>query len=310
MKIIPIASESLGVRSLAVFVKVGKRGILIDPGAALGPKRYSLSPANSEMAALQLARSKIQEFAKKADVITISHYHYDHHTPFFEGIYESSSPEIAKELYSGKILLIKHPTQNINASQKRRAHEFLKNVEGIAKKIEYGDSKTFDFGDFKIEFSPPVPHGREGSKLGFVVMVLIDDGKKSVIHASDTQLINEKAVKWIIEKNPDLLIAGGPPTYLTHRVGNVRDIGRELINRIINETNAELIIDHHIVRDKGYEEFFNSLDKRPLTFAEFLGRENAPLEAYRKELHEFEKGKDVELPKGIVKFLKELGEQK
>ncbi|HIH73196.1 MAG TPA: hypothetical protein HA300_07595, partial [Thermococcaceae archaeon] len=53
MKVIPLASESLGVRSLATFLEIGKVGILIDPGAALGPKRYSLPPAKIEMEALQ-----------------------------------------------------------------------------------------------------------------------------------------------------------------------------------------------------------------------------------------------------------------
>ncbi|AFK22488.1 hypothetical protein Py04_0901 [Pyrococcus sp. ST04] len=273
----------------------------------MGPKRYSLPPADIEMKALRLAREKIQEYSKKAEIITISHYHYDHHTPFFEGIYESSSPEIAKELYSGKILLIKHPMENINHSQKKRAHEFLRHAKRVAKGIEFADSKLFDFGKFTVEFSPPVPHGREGSKLGFVIMVLIDDGKKSILHASDTQLINDKAVEWIIEKNPDVLIAGGPPTYLSYRVGNVREIGLKNINRIISETNATLIIDHHIVRDKSYPQFFEQLDKTPLTFAEFLGKESAPLEAYRKELHKIERGENVEVPGGIKKFLGDVG---
>ncbi|AEC52441.1 hypothetical protein PNA2_1526 [Pyrococcus sp. NA2] len=306
MKIVPLASESLGVRSLALFLKIGKVGILVDPGVALGPKRYSLPPAEAEMKALLMSREKIQEYSKKAQIITISHYHYDHHTPFFEGLYESSSEEKAREIYTGKLLLIKHPTQDINASQKKRANEFLKYAKDIAKDIKFADSQSFDFGDFRIEFSPPIPHGREGSRLGYVLMVLVDDGKKSVLHASDSQLINDKAIDWIIKKNPDVLIAGGPPTYLSHRVGNVRKLGVENINKIIRETNAELVIDHHIVRDKGYEKFFEELDKRPSTFAEFLGKDSAPLEAYRKELHKIQKGEDVEIPNGIKKFLKEL----
>ncbi|CAB49888.1 MBL fold metallo-hydrolase [Pyrococcus abyssi] len=306
MKIIPLASESLGVRSLALFLRIGKVGILIDPGVALGPKRYSLPPAQAEMKALAVAREKIQEYAKKAQIVTISHYHYDHHTPFFEGLYESSSIEKAKEIYTGKILLIKHPQENINHSQRKRAQEFLKNAREIAREISSADSKTFDFGEFIIEFSPPVPHGREGSKLGYVVMTLVDDGKTRIVHASDSQLINDRAIDWIIEKNPDILIAGGPPTYLSYRVGNVREVGIKNINRIIAETNAKLVIDHHVVRDKNYENFFQELDKTPQTFAEFLGVKSAPLEAYRKELHKLEKGEDVELPKGIQKFLKGL----
>lgn len=42
MRVIPLASESLGVRSLATFVEAGGLRILIDPGVALGPKRYGL----------------------------------------------------------------------------------------------------------------------------------------------------------------------------------------------------------------------------------------------------------------------------
>jgi len=41
MKIVPVASESLGVRSMATFVEIGKLKVFIDPGAALGPKRSS-----------------------------------------------------------------------------------------------------------------------------------------------------------------------------------------------------------------------------------------------------------------------------
>ncbi|AHF80730.1 MBL fold metallo-hydrolase [Thermococcus paralvinellae] len=297
MKIIPLASESLGVRSLATYVKIGKTGILIDPGAALGPKRYSLPPAKAELEALMKARERIQSYAKKADIVTISHYHYDHHTPFFEGIYESSSPEKAREVYEGKILLIKHPKENINFSQRKRAWNFLKEAEKIAKKIEYADGRFFDFGEFIMEFSPAVSHGSEGTKLGFVIMVMVDDGTKRLVHASDIQLLNRKAVEWIIKQMPDILITGGPPTYLEgYRVKDAWNTGLKNLNEIIKETNAQVILDHHLIRDKRYLEFFAQLEKDPLTFARFLKREDKPLEAYRKELHKIEKGEDAELP--------------
>ncbi len=38
----PIAFESLGVRSMAIFVETDDLKILIDPSVALGPKRYGL----------------------------------------------------------------------------------------------------------------------------------------------------------------------------------------------------------------------------------------------------------------------------
>ncbi len=296
MRVIPIASESLGVRSLATFVEASGLKILIDPGVALGPKRYGLPPARIELETLQKMRKKLQGYAKRADVVIISHYHYDHHTPFFEGLYESSSEAFAKEIYGGKLLFIKHPKENINFSQRKRAWAFLKNAEPIAKKIEFADGKTFDLGGVRLEFSPAVPHGREGSKLGFVVMTLIDDSSKRIIHASDIQLLNRKAVEWIIEKNPDLLITGGPPTYLGKRAEGSWETGIKNLNEIIRETNAEIILDHHIVRDRRYLEFFDELDERPKTFARFLKVEDRPLEAYRRELHRLEKGESIELP--------------
>ncbi|WP_297480978.1 MBL fold metallo-hydrolase [Thermococcus sp.] len=296
MHIVPLASESLGVRSLATFVEASGLKILIDPGVALGPKRYGLPPVRIELETLRRMRKKLQGYARRADVVTISHYHYDHHTPFFEGLYESSSEAFAREIYRDKLLFIKHPKENINFSQRKRAWAFLKNAEPITKKIEFADGKIFDLGGVRLEFSPAVPHGREGSKLGFVVMTLIDDGSKRIIHASDIQLLNRKAVEWIVEKNPDLIITGGPPTYLGKRAEGSWETGVKNLNEIIHETNAEIILDHHIVRDRRYPEFFDELEERPKTFARFLKVEDRPLEAYRRELHRLEKGESVELP--------------
>ncbi|NJE02167.1 MBL fold metallo-hydrolase [Thermococcus sp. JdF3] len=295
MRIIPLASESLGVRSLATFVEAGGIRFLIDPGVALGPKRYGLPPAKVEIEALHTMRRKLQGYARRADVVTISHYHYDHHTPFFEGLYESSSEEYAKEIYSGKLLFIKHPRENINFSQRKRAWAFLKKAEPIARGIEFADGRSFDLGGVTLEFSPAVSHGREGSKLGFVVMTLIDDGKR-FIHAGDIQLLNRKAVEWIIEKVPDLLITGGPPTYLGKRAEGSWETGIKNLNEIIRETGAEIILDHHIVRDRNYPRFFDELEERPKTFAAYLRVEDRPLEAYRRELHKRERGEDVGLP--------------
>jgi predicted metallo-beta-lactamase superfamily hydrolase len=62
MKIIPIASDSLGVRSMATYVETKDCKILIDPSAALGPKRYGLPPSIIEIEALKKIKKKINEF--------------------------------------------------------------------------------------------------------------------------------------------------------------------------------------------------------------------------------------------------------
>jgi len=44
MRVIPLAADSLGVRSMATYVEAGGLRLLIDPGATLAPRRYGLGP--------------------------------------------------------------------------------------------------------------------------------------------------------------------------------------------------------------------------------------------------------------------------
>ena len=37
MKVVPLAAESLGVRSMCTYVEAGGTGLLIDPGTTLAP---------------------------------------------------------------------------------------------------------------------------------------------------------------------------------------------------------------------------------------------------------------------------------
>lgn len=275
MKIVPIASESLGVRSLSVYIEAGENKILIDPGVALGPRRYSLPPTKIELERLEYTKDKILKFLGKATTIIISHYHYDHYIPGAN--------------YDGKHLFLKDPIRNINKSQRGRASKFLEDKRGY----EYADGKTL-IRDFKMEFSPAFPHGEKGTRLGFVIMTMIDH-KERMIHASDTQLLNKESVEWIIGKMPDLIITSGPPTYIGY-MKNSWKTGTNNINRIILETDSEIILDHHILRDKRYPRFFEELEKEPLTFAGYLGVEETPLEAYRRELHKIENGEKIGLP--------------
>ena len=48
MNIVPLAADSLGVRSMATYVECGETRLLIDPGAALGASRFGLPPAEAE----------------------------------------------------------------------------------------------------------------------------------------------------------------------------------------------------------------------------------------------------------------------
>lgn len=47
MEIEILATESLGVRSMATLIRMPGRTILIDPGVALGTIRYGLAPSRT-----------------------------------------------------------------------------------------------------------------------------------------------------------------------------------------------------------------------------------------------------------------------
>ena len=280
-KILPLASDSLGVRSLATYIETDQK-ILIDPGAALGPKRYGLPPLQEELKCLDKSISLIKSYAKKSSILTISHYHYDHYIP-------------DENIYKSKILLIKDPKNNVNKSQEKRGKEFLDFIDSTPKKVDIADNKEFVFGKTVLRFSPPVYHGPDKSRLGFVLMLSVEYKNFKFIHASDIQgSQTKKSTEWIIEQNPDILMLSGFPTiFLGWKISikNLDESNKNLI-KILKKTKVKTIImDHHLVRDLNYKKKISpvlksaeELGKRVITVAEFLGRKNEFLEARRKEL--------------------------
>ena len=282
MKVIPIASDSLGVRSLSVYVETKDCKMIIDPSAALGPSRYGLPPHPLEIEALINVKERIREIAVGCDLFVISHYHYDHYDP-------------DADFYKGKKVLAKDIERNINASQRGRGKDFKERVEKDCELIYCDDSKE-SIGGTKLTFSPPFFHGPENVRLGYVIMTTVDDGEMRLLHASDVQgPVTEEAKDYIISQKPDLLIIDGPPTlFLGWRfsVKNLEDAAKNMVE-IIENTDCEIILDHHLLRDLSYKEKFSEPYKiggdRIKTFAEYLGKENNMLEAHRKELWKGEK---------------------
>lgn len=277
MKVTPISSDSLGVRSMATLVETKDCKILIDPSAALGPKRYGLPPHQKEQETLYYTKNKISEIAQKCDILTISHYHYDHYDP----------NEI---FYKNKKVFTKNIDKDINKSQKQRGTDFKKTIEKQCE-IIYSDDTQHKFGDTTLTFSPPFFHGPENVRLGYVIMTTVDDKKMKVLHASDVQgPVTKNATEYIIDQKPDLLIMDGPPTIFKGwkiSQGDIENAAGNLL-KIIKTINCEVILDHHLLRDIKYKENFPKpyelKDFYVKTFAEYLGENNNTLEAYRKKL--------------------------
>lgn len=284
MNITILGAESLGARSLCVFVETSWGNVLIDPGVALSPHRWSKPPHPLEFAASRLTRKKITQAAAISDTIVISHYHFDHYTPFIPRIFGFSDEHIAAELYHGKRLLVKARSHHINFSQKKRSYHLFKRED--LNPIE-ADGGTFD----DLTFSKPFFHGEYKSKRGFVTMVMVIDGDERFIYGSDIQCLTDRPINWIIEQQPETVIVSGPPIYLKVITEEDKSFAKEQLVRLADSIPVT-IVDHHLTRDEDFTEFLLPIretadkhDHQVLTAAEYNAQPNLPLEARRLQLY-------------------------
>lgn len=282
-KIVPLAFDSFGVRSMATFVETDDLGILIDPGASLAPSRYGLEPHPLEWERLDETWETIKRHAEIADVLIVTHYHYDHYDPH------------QPELYRNKTVFIKHPTQNINKSQKERASFFLEAIKGLPKRLEIADGNSFQLDETSIKFSEAVCHGTN-PRLGYVTEVSIKSNNEKFLHTSDVEgPALENQIEFILNEKPDVLFVDGPMTYMLGFRYSYKslEISNDNLVQAIRETNIHtLVLDHHFLRDLKYKTrikpVYEAAEKRGvkvITAAEFCGRKIEMLEALRKELY-------------------------
>ena len=296
--ITPLAFESLGVRSMCTEVRTRDVTLLLDAGVALGP-RFRLMPHPSEFKARDEARERIMKAVAKAHVITISHYHNDHHTPnFIDPVWLGTNPELSRKTYEGKIVLIKDFRKKINTAQRRRGWMFKQAAEKWAKKYEVADGMVFHFGKTTVRFSEPVPHGEDESGLGWVLLCIVEKGDERLVFAPDVQgPVAETTVRLILDVKPDTVILGGPPTYLQGFRIDEEFFQTALRNmqKLVNEVER-VVVDHHLLRDEAWEKFLAPVQDSAkkanhdlLTAADLLKKEPTPLECRRKQLYEEEK---------------------
>jgi len=289
---------------MSTIVRTSRISAHVDPGVALGPRRYNLKPTEEELIALRVHRNAIMEASADVELSIVTHYHYDHH-PF------PDDSEMYRRCFLEKTVIAKDISKDIHQSGKKRGELFRKKLEGIASTIEWGDSRDFEMEDLYIRFSPPVWHGDVGSRVGKVLMVYFESGNDSFLYGSDAQgLADPNALEWSIEVNPRLAVIDGYPTlFVGWRTSKKAfEKSKKNLKEFIESTDVETIVmDHHIVRDLRYKEkisdlisFSEDLGKKLITMAEFLGVENLFLEAWRKEIHNGERKVDLK------KFFSEL----
>lgn len=342
IKFEPVCFESLGAKSSCTLVTTPDVNILIDPGVAMLQPSFPASQAE-KLSWREQGKGSIREASGRAEVVVISHYHYDHYLP----------EEL--NIYTDKRLFIKDPNQYINNSQRARASHFLERLsrkggeplsrhmhsvgeeqfhdpfeellvkrdfgdyaerreellargrrefQAYAKKwaerkriqelkldsldVSFAEGREVTIGSTKLRFTPPLFHGIEYSRLGWVFATTVEYRGEKLLHSSDIDgPIIEDYAEMIVKEKPDVLILDGPTTYMLGFMLNMINFNRTLENavRIIEEAGSELILyDHHLLRDVRYRERTQRLwetaeseGKSLLTVAEYLGREPVAL---------------------------------
>ena len=276
MKVLPLAAESLGVRSMATYVEAGGTSILIDPGATLAPARHGLPPSEPEWEAFRRANDRISAYAARAETIFISHYHEDHFR---------SDPAS----YAGKTVIAKDPRRMVSGRQARRGAELWTALKDHAR-VEAADGYRLRTPSLELRVSPPLPHGAEGTTLGYVVaLTVVEPAERArFVFASDVQgPLSAVATAYLIQERPTLLYLSGPPSYLEREVGTPAiERGIDQLLRIIEATECRVVMDHHAIRDARWGVRFARLWEtgRVVTAAGHLGLNEAALESRRNRL--------------------------
>ena len=296
IKVSPLAAESFGVRSMCTLVETPDVSVLFDAGVSLSPYRFNLPPHPVEFQTISRLRKVIAEAADKASVTTISHYHFDHHTPSFEDWVGNwtEDDETARQIYQNKTVLAKNPKENINATQRQRGWMFNKTGGKYAKTVESADGKTFSFGNTKLHFSEAVVHGAEEQVLGWVVMVTVEHGEERFMFSPDVQgPMAKRTTELILAIAPQMIMLGGPPLYLGGFRVDYAQLERGLSNleRIVGAVPI-VVLEHHALRDEDWRIKMDRVYAKAAekghtiqTAAEYAGEKNLLLESKRKQLY-------------------------
>ncbi len=253
--------------------------------------RFSLRPHEEEYLSLTEARERILQASAKADVVIISHYHLDHYTPYYRDLqWIQSSPEYARKLYQGKVLLVKD-LEHLPPVQRKRGYFLQKQSREVCKEIQVADGQRFKWGKTEIEFSEPLPHGFSAQPL--VLGVRVKSPRLRLAFIPDFQGASSDVVRLILRWKPDLLITGGPPLYLSgFRIGK-EEISTAMENFLkLAARIPRMVIDHHLFRSEEGLDFLNKISREAKKFghrvesvAGFLKTDLKLLEARRKELY-------------------------
>ncbi len=287
MRVHILGAESLGVRGLACKVETHDRLIVIDPGLALGYQRYGLLPHPMQVAVGERVRGAIQNALEDATDVVLSHFHGDHVPLPDANPYQLRIADVAFFLRRSQTWAKGAPGLSPTMQQRRKALG-----EALKEELSSAEGQC----DGSLTFSQAVPHGEPGTHLGTVMMTRIEDAGTVFVHASDIQLLDAQAISIILDWQPDIVLAGGPPLYLSALSAPQRQRAWELALRLARNVPT-LILDHHLLRSREGLAWLARLsaqtDHTIACAADFMGRPRCLLEAGRERLY-----REMPVPEG------------
>lgn len=147
-------------------------------------------------------------------------------------------------------------------------------------------AESHSFGP--MTFSAAVPHGEVNSRQGTVMMTRVDLGHAIFVHGSDIQLLNTAAIDIIVDWQPDIIFAAGPPLYLKSVSNDMRQVAWKNALRLAANSKT-LILDHHLMRNTQGIQWLHALsfkaNKPVYCAADFMHQKPLLLEAKRTQLY-------------------------
>ncbi|NQT26479.1 hypothetical protein HQ585_14090 [candidate division KSB1 bacterium] len=286
MKITPVASDSMGSRSMATFVETDPLSIFINPGADLAKMRLGYVPHQLEEYQLEKHLERIHLYIESAKICIITRYtrtycSMDH-----------------PELFQDKVLLMKNPNGQIHVDERKKAFDLLNRIKGLPREVIYIDGRSFDIGQTRFSFSDPVKIVDEG-ETAYTISLSMRFEKTTLVHTSGSQGLSSPVVRdFIKEQNPNVLYLDGPALYqLDTKASQVEldKLSAELENLYQSSDIKDVILDHHFIREQKWQNRMDILSANAAkhnvqiqTAAEFRGEENNPFESRRNQLYESE----------------------
>ena len=275
-----IGAESVGVRSLCCRVTLPHRRIVIDPGVSLGYMRSGLLPHPLQIAVGRRIRDQIVRALDNATDVVFSHFHGDHVPLVDANPYQLSARALPSRFRESRCWT--KSDDDLSADMKKR---FRNLMELLGSSMQVGEGRS----EGPLSFSQAVPHGSADSGRGTLMMTRIEMGTGVFVHASDIQLLDNVTVDRVIDWQPTIVLAAGPPLYLSRLSRAERERAWNNAVRLAQSIDIA-ILDHHLMRSVEGAVWLDRLSgmvgRQVYSASDFMGRPRWLLEAKRAELYE------------------------